>query len=392
MSYKVEFLSLGLVFLLSLSEVSVGQMKLTGMQFKSQLSAPIAGMTYNEAISGEALPRFADTQSLYFYLDRRCASDSLFSLDAYHISVRQFYDQVGGTLNWGVSYPDGLIYMGPKNYTAALRTLLQSQLDAARKLPQESMTKWVKRKPLKWEEGTNPKQLLESIAQETGFQIYGLDKMPHDIWGAGAWPAMSVAQQVQLIVGQFDLTYKFDSTGTKIALVPLDLSKVAVVRSYPDGGKAQQRIDAFKKDLPECQFVAKGGKIYVRGRMEDVERILSNGIVRPAVSTPDKPQTAENKPENNTPAVTAPLENQRLTLPKVSVPPVILARAIAKKLGLTVEVDENELRNAGIALEKVIEFEIKDVTVDQFFQQLGDKSGCTMTRVGTAVIIRPKSR
>lgn len=364
---------------------------LTGQLFQAQLSAPISGTTYNEAISGTALARFAQANSLGFWLDRRCPSDKTFSLTADNICVGEFFDKAAAQLNWGVSYPSGLVYVGPKQYATVLRTLFMLRSEDARKLPSDAAKIWAKNKNLQWEEGTNPKTLLESLADEAGIQIYGLDKIPHDIWGAGWTPSMSLSNRVQFIVGQFGYTYKFDSTGLKIALIPIKIESIATVRSLPDGGQAQQRIESWKQELPRCQFIAKNGKVYVRGLVEDLERILPNGTVKPIYVVKSAPQPGHNyRVVSKQPTTSiADLNNQRLTLPKVSVPPIILARKIAERLGLQVEVNEEQLRAAGMATEKVIEFEIQDATVDQFFDALGQKAGCKMTRQGNKIIITP---
>lgn len=365
---------------------------LTGQMFQTQLSAPIAGATYNEAISGTSLARFANANSLGFYLDRRCPSDKLFSLRAHNICVREFFDQAAEQLGWSVAYPNGLVYMGPKEYASILRTLLVLITGEVRKLPPDAAKIWSKHQNLQWEEGTNPKDLLKSLAKDAGVQIYGLDKIPHDIWGAGWTPSMSLANRFQFIVGQFGYTLKFDSTGTKVAFIPIpDIKKIVTVRSLPDGGDPQRRIALLKSELPNCEFAAKNNNIYVRGLVEDLERILPNGTVKSLYAAQTPTQGAKNyKVISKQPVSSANLERQRLTLPKVSVPPIILAEKIAQSLGLQVEVNLDQLREAGMAPEKVIEFEIKDATVDEFFQTLGQKAGCKMIRQGAKIIITPK--
>ena len=391
MKSKYVFLSVLIVASMASSLLAQSSTHLTGQLFQAQLSAPISGTTYNEAVSGTALARFAQANSLGFWLDRRCPSDKMFSLTADNICVGEFFDKAANQLDWGVSYPSGLVYVGPKQYATILRTLFMLRGEDARKLPPDAAKIWAKHKNLQWEEGTNPKKLLESIADEAGVQIYGLDKIHHDIWGAGWTPSMSLSNRVQFIVGQFGYTFKFDSTGLKIALIPIKPESVATVRSMPDGGQAQQRIESWKQAMPRCQFIAKNGKVYVRGLVEDLERLLPNGDVKPVYVVKNAPQPGTNyRVVSKQPAPSiADLDKQRLTLPKVSVPPIILARKIAERLGLQIEVNEEQLRASGMALEKVIEFEIQDATVDQFFDALGQKAGCKMTRQGNKIIITP---
>ena len=390
MKSTVRYLSILICLFLTCIAQAQTSTHLTGQMFQTQLTAPIAGTTYNEAVSGTSLARFAQVNSLGFYLDRRCPSDKMFSLNANNICVREFFDQAAEQLGWGVSYPSGLIYVGPKEYTAILRTLFVLRTEDARKLPSDAAKIWARHQNLQWEEGTNPKTLLESMADEAGVQIYGLDKIPHDIWGAGWTPSLSLANRVQFIVGQFGYTFKYDSTGLKIALIPIVAEKVVTVRSLPDGGQAQQRIESWKTELPRCEFAAKNGKVYVRGLVEDLERILPNGTVKPVYVAQSPAQPGQNyRVVSKQPAPTADLDKQRLTLPKVSVPPIILAQKIAERLGLQVEVNEEQLRAAGMATEKVIEFEIQDATVDQFFDALGQKAGCKMKRQGNKISITP---
>lgn len=361
---------------------------LNGPQFRSQLTVPVAGLMYTQTPAGEALERFTRLQNLAWTLDRRLPSDRLLSISVQNTTVQDFLYLATDKLGWGVTFPDGIIYVGPMDYTVKLRTLFALLLDKVRKLPGESQGAWIQRRPLEWDEGTNPKTLLKEIAQEANFEVYGADKIPHDIWGEGRWPALAVYQKVQLIVGQFGLTYRFDKTGRKIELIPLQTDKVALIRNYPAGSNGAQRVEMFQQALPNVQFRQKDSRIYARGLVEDLDRISANGKISDAVGqqkqnspTADAAQTANAAPD---------IELQRLTLKKVVAPLKPILEALCKQLQLELLVDWNELRAAGLAPEKVITFEANNLSVDELCEELGKAAGCRIERRGKNIqVIAP---
>ena len=65
---------------------------------------------------------------------------------------------------------------------------------------------------------------------------------------------------------------------------------VALVRNYPAGRDAAKKMAQWQRVAPECQFKILRGKIYVKGRLEDLERIEGGA-----------PPVAEDSPTPNEP-------------------------------------------------------------------------------------------
>ncbi len=372
---------------------------LNGAQFRSQLAVPVSGLVYTQTPGGEALERFTRLQNLGWTLDRRLPKDRLLSISVQNTTIQDFLNLAADKLGWGVTFPDGVVYVGPVEYAGKLRTLLVLLQERIRKLPNESQSAWFQRRAFEWEEGTNPKTLLKRLAKEADIQIYGMDQVPHDIWGAGQWPALAAYQKIQLIVGQFGLTYRFDATGKKIELIPLQTDKVALIRSYPAGSNGAQRIQTYQEFFPNVQFKQKDNRIYARGLAEDLDRISSSGKIAGASGTTGanaansgaSGASGTGTAQSGSAAATAPpIETQRITLKKVVAPLKPILDALCKQLQLELLVDWDELRAAGLAPEKVITFEANNLSVDELCEELGKAANCRIERRGKTVQVLAK--
>lgn len=375
---------------------------LNGTQFRSQLTVPVSGLVYTQTPGGEALERFTRLQNLAWTLDRRLPKDRLLSISVQNTTIQDFLSLAADKLGWSVTFPDGVVYVGPVEYAGKLRTLFVLLQERIRKLPNESQSAWFQRRPFEWDEGTNPKTLLKRLAKEADIQIYGMDQVPHDIWGAGQWPALAAYQKIQLIVGQFGLTYRFDATGKKIELISLQTDKVALIRSYPAGSNGAQRIQTYQEFFPDVQFKQKDNRIYARGLAEDLDRISSSGKIADASGT-NRANAANSGASGTSGASGAstagaaqsgsavpPLETQRITLKKVVAPLKPILDALCKQLQLELLVDWDELRAAGLAPEKVITFEANELSVDELCEELGKAASCRIERRGKTIQVLAK--
>src|SRR4029079_8331616 len=63
--------------------------------------------------------------------------------------------------------------------------------------------------------------VLTNTIQQSGWQIAGAERIPHDLWAAGALPELSLAEQLTVLLVGFDLTFDLRRENRTIEIVPL---------------------------------------------------------------------------------------------------------------------------------------------------------------------------
>ena len=128
--------------------------------------------------------------------------------------------------------------------------------------------------PLSWEDFATPRQLLSGLAEQSGVEILGVERVPHDLWGAAHLPSLSLMDRLTLLANQFDLTFQISPDGGKVRLVPVP-DEVLITREYAVGRQAEQLAEQWATLLPDSRIRVSGGKVIVQGTIEDQERIAS---------------------------------------------------------------------------------------------------------------------
>ena len=123
-----------------------------------------------------------------------------------------------------------------------------------------------------WDDLTTPRELIEELARQNGVEVTGLELVPHDLWAAADLPPLPWADRLTLIAIQFDLTFTVSADGATVRLVPLP-DRVAIVRSYPGGTNPAATARKYAALAPGAEVKASAGRVYVRGLVEDQERI-----------------------------------------------------------------------------------------------------------------------
>jgi hypothetical protein len=151
----------------------------------------------------------------------------------------------------------------------------------------------------------------------------------------------------------------------------------AHARSYPGGRDPQATAAAYAALTPEAKVKAVGEKVFVRGLLEDHERITS-----PRQPSPT-PKTVAPTPGK------VPLANKRFTLTITERPVGPFVKDLASQLNLELVMDEEAIRRAGIALDGRVSFKVKEATVDQLFQAALGSTGLAYRRQGSRIHIGP---
>jgi hypothetical protein len=278
------------------------------------------------------------------------------------------------------------VYLGPPDATAKLRTLVALRIQElkgkaagpdARRIEQSRAT-------FRWNDLDRPADILARISKEYGVGLEGLELVPHDLWAGAVLPETSVIEALSLVLIQFDLTFTWIDRGKAVRIDHLpERVEIEVPHDPPRGVPADKALAAWQEKLPDLEARVEKGKVVVTGTWEQHELVER---IRRGAAVPDK--SARSEPP------LPPLNRQRFTGTIQNTP----ASEVMKDLGtrkrgeLKFEYDADELKNAGINLDALVSFKLKDAEIEELLKALFDPLGVTFAIVDRTVKLKPKPR
>jgi len=344
---------------------------LTGGDLAARLAEPVGGDWAGRPLR-EALNGLARARQVAIFLDRRVDPDQLLTVSLQDVSLEAALERLAESRGLGVSRFGSVIFLGPVRVAARLRTLAALRSAEVRRLPAEVGLRFARTQRLAWDDLAEPRVLLKHLAEENGFELLGLEQVPHDLWAAADLPPLSLVERVTLLASQFDLTFEVVAEGKQLALTPIG-DKVGLVRSYPAGRQAEQLVEKWRALAPECQIERSGSRIIVEGLVEDHERLMASS--RPISRT--TPKLVDG------PSPT----NKRFTVREAQGPLNGLLDELARRLNLELKIDRQALDQAGISLQQNIRFSVEEATLDELLGAVLAPAGCTFRREGSVVEI-----
>ena len=347
----------------------------TGAELNRRWNARTS-VAWSDAPLRDSLYELARAKRVAVLLDRRIDPGQEFSLTASQIPLGRVVEQIAKDRGLGLSRFAAVVYLGPPEVAARLRTLAAMRLENVRRLPAEAARRFVATAALRWSDFATPRELLKKTSEQAGLRLVGLDRVPHDLWAAAELPPMSLVDRLTLLAVQFNLTFDIAPDGSAIRLAPIR-GDVAVVRDYPGGGQPQATARQFAALAPNARVKVSGDRVYVKGLIEEHERLLA----------PPQPQTASRprKPASSAGPKYTRIDN--LTITDIPIGQVL--PQIAQQLGLTLQIDQAGLKARGISLDQRVTLEVKNATIDEFFETLAARAGLSYRREGAVVEIGP---
>jgi len=327
-------------------------------------------LTWSGVPLRDGLHRLVGTQRMAVVLDRRVDPGRLITTQMSNVSLEDALKRLTRTRKLGFAVLSGVIYIGPSPAAARLRTVAALRRKEADSLPEDRRRVVLERVRWEWDDLSVPGELLVQTARASGFQLEGVDQVPHDLWAATSLPPLSLVDRVTLVANQFDLTFRFSADGRTLTLVPVADSPT-LERRYPGGRDPQARIRRFRALIPAARIGIRNGQIFVRGRIEEHEQLTAS--IRPDTS-PRKPQRGE--------------EVYQLNLQDVPVGKVI--KELGRRLGLDVRIDEGAIRAANLSLDQLITVRIKDAKLDELLEAVLKPANLAFRREGLRVDVGPK--
>ena len=248
---------------------------LTGRTLQTRLDTVVPKQFWagvRQAPLRKAIQTIATTQRVAILVDRRVDPDRPLDLSLSDMTVGDLLHRIAEDRGLGLTRLGPVTYLGPPDVAARLRTLALLRQDDVARLPEEAEEAFSRAEPLAWDDFATPRELLRRLADSAGVRLEGLDQVPHDLWAAADLPAISWVDRFTLIAVQFDLTFRIDSDGRSVQLVPIP-DRVAIVRRYPGGSNPGQLAQRWSQLVPDSQIKVVGDDVFVRGLVEDHERL-----------------------------------------------------------------------------------------------------------------------
>ncbi len=356
---------------------------LTGAALRRKLEEPTVVMWADVPIA-QAMQRLSQTQQVAILLDRAVDPQRRLRLSVagpVRVVIEQavdYYNRVHcqqesyprPAVKLGVAFLPWGVYVGPKPLARGLNTVLERRRTEVLQAPPALRQKLLRKKRWQWEDLTSPQQLLQALAQEAQVQLVHLDQLPHDLWRGGSWPAMPWYARVSLVLVQFEATFDLRAPD-QVVLRRLLPEEGAVLKRYPAGPRAQEKLAQWKKLCPRAQIRLEGSHLIVRATVEE-HRLLVQGGRKPRVRRRPGQKVYTLRVHNQ------PLEQ---VIPQ-----------LAQRLQLQLHWNPVALRRAGVPLGELVTLHVQQATREELFAALLAPWGLEFEIQGNQLVVRAGKR
>lgn len=280
----------------------------------------------------EAIGRLREFSGDTVFVDRRIDPTMRVSLDIVAGSAEEVVAALANGKDLGVARLGSVVYLGPSASAEQLRALAAARSQDAIRLPAGVRRAITERRPINWDRLAEPRRLVESAVQERGWRVINPDAIPHDLWSSGHLPALSLSDELTILLIGFDLTFEFRPQDQSIEIVP-------------------------RTPLP------KTGEAHAIAKQSG-----------PSTKAPKQKQGGQ----------------QQYTLRVQEQPVSVVLQALGKRLNWAIQIDEEGIRKAGKSLDTRVSFSVNKADQDQLLEALLEPAGLDYQADGDRVRIVAK--
>jgi hypothetical protein len=341
-----------------------------GKRFEQQMQQNV-GLTWANAPLAAALKNLAASNRVAIVLDRRIDPNQTLSLTVADQPLEEVLGRIAETERLGLSLWEPLVYLGPPQEAAALRTLAWLRHEEVAALPAPRRQALLAVRAWDWDDLATPRDLLAALAAEAKVKIEGLDLMPHDLWAARRLPPLAWTDRLTLVALEFGLTFEIAADGRSVRLVPVP-AKVMARRSYSAGRNPRQNVGVLAQRYPDAVVRVEGDQIVVDGRIEDLE-----GVARSMVATA--------RPVRKTSAAGKQVYKLSIELRLDE-----MLQQLSKLLDVEFQLDRPAIERSGIALDQLVTVKVEGATLDELLSAVLEPAGLKGVRQGRIVTVAPR--
>jgi len=285
-----------------------------------------------------AADRLAEIGGMAVVVDRRIDPDTRISLHAAGENLADVLARVTATAGAEAAAYAGHVRLVPRGRGAALVAAERLRADELRRLAPRLRTAALAEKTAEWPDGAVPGEIVAAAAAEAGIVITGLDDLPHDHFPASALPALPLAHRIDLLLAHFD---------RRVAWTPRD-SRTG------------------------------GAPVYAIVAIGDVAAGTGGAALLPRASATPGAASADGVTTTYTLTVAAPLDELLATL--------------ARRFGLTLDLDHPALARVGVAPGEIVRLELRDAPRDALLDAITKPRGLTWLIEGGSLSISAAPR
>jgi type II secretory pathway component GspD/PulD (secretin) len=275
-----------------------------------------------------AVDRIQAVSQTPIFVDRRVDPNRRVDLTAANANVADILANLASSALLGIARIGPLYYLGPIETADRLEAIATQRRREAAALDDELRRSISRRNRVAWHKLTEPRGLVTQLLREHGWSVDRGELIPHDLWAEGELPAMSLADQLTVLLAGFDLTYEISPERKAIEILPARWDSISP-RSRP----RQQ-----------------------------------------------SPQTSPNTPASKQ-VFTLRVENQ---------PVGKVLDQLADRLGWKLDIDQAAIQAAGLSLDRLVSFEVENADEDQLLEAVLKPAGLSAARSDQRIRVAPR--
>ena len=291
----------------------------------ADLDAPITA-TWSGIGVREWASRISDTAGRAVLVDRRLDPDTAIRLECHEEPLLDVLERGAAIAGGEVTPLASSIWIVPRGMAAMPLRAEAARVARVASLPPHPRSARIPRMPGQWPAGARPRDLVAAAATKAGITLEGVAVVPHDHLPAMSLPEMSLAEGLDLLLCQFDLRVDWQAAqavaGSSVSRMPT--GRIIAI----DAGLSPPTENAADTVAP----------------------------AKPAAAKPSS-RRSQNRPK--------PVAERHTFSLQVAAPLEELLAAIAKRLGLKLELDRESLTRSGIAPGEIVRVTVKDVSRDE---------------------------
>ena len=278
--------------------------------------------------------------------------------------LRTALEEIAHRRGLGVSLLGPVVFLGPPEVYARLRTIAALGEEDVLRLPNAAAARFHQRLPLAWHDLARPRDVLKGLVEPVGITLdpAGLKRVPHDLWAAADLPPLTLVDRLTLVAVQFTYVCGFRRRPKR----PPRAAAGARGRGAKLSGRGRpaMRARGFRRLRRRPKSMWPDGRVVVAGVVEDQDRIAHP-------TPPRRGETNRRSPRPETLHVDGD-EPARWDV----------LRQLAGQLRLELSIDQAGLDRAGLSLETLVSFSVSNATIDELFEAATKSAGLSIHRRG----------
>lgn len=226
---------------------------------------------FNGSTLRQSLMEFGKRRKIAIFLDRRADPTRKLEIAMVDLTAEQFLWRIADSCELAVCRVGDVYYVGPETTASVLPLLLdESKSKSSSRKHRGDGPDW--RDNEKWvsPELSEPRQLIEQLAQQNQFKIINPELIPHDLWPAIDLPELALQERLALMLVGFELWFEQTAPG-EIKLIPLpNVDRGSrVVTNVDEPAKLAREL---RSEFANCTFTGRGNSVKITGPVDEMNR------------------------------------------------------------------------------------------------------------------------